>query len=1342
MWHLLLPFSFLYFFFNLFPNINSQTISPQYHNFSVLEEGVQIQQTISAHEVFIHQFEKADKETVKFYYHADQKRSLFFGYSASDVEKLEIKESQIPKYLTSSLFSQPSTIESYSFFTPSLSSSNKLTNKKQYVIIIYCPLDVECSYSLLFVKNTFNLRLLDNKPIMIQMKKDETISFTINTNKVTSNENVTVTVSSNILSGLVAMDNFEIEEKAAEVNRTTIGRQESVSLSIAEGTSFTFKEYAIEASFFLFKYEENIKTNSTIELGIVQSHSMLSNETEILTLSQNSFENKKIVVNIKSENCDLKITDLNITDLSSKAEHFSNSKQYYQLIFSEVNDYAIKVEIDSDDNSNNTCAYYTYATDNSSSTVTLMEGFSFTTRLSLKYPKFFYEFPYILDNTDTKDFVGIKYETDLHHQFSTAINVNGHTFKSIASMRGEHTIGISKDFLVKYCEKLKICMVKVSIITKYDDTYVDLKVIAKNNIMQYIPKNKIINDKISGNFAKIYYTYINKNDKGKGKVKVLYQNQQFTFSYLLIQSKSSLQEVLRKNWTTPEYSLYSDLTYEAGDECEESCKLFVKISISNNETVSYGLFIETNENSISGKNNERIKGNFHYDKNQYTFRYQLNNITKFQVTLGGMRVKYNFRNVDGDKVPITFNETYYPEEGSTFITPVIGDGTTRYNMTLEIIAISTNPDPYMSFFEITVIPFEYYDVPIYYLNNGETIDCYSGKDYNIIYIFYDAENIDATPYYLTFYTTFHGTRPKKFNYYRVVKKFWDAQTMDVKDYLTYYKNINFEKEYIVIDISLSSVHLIKIVTENDSKVSFTFAEQKKYYEHQLISIPQNTMQVYYFHYSIIDIATFDAKKLPSSNYTYLLELEPMQGEITLYSYTKQNIKWKKYIYYTQKQYKQLMFANENPLITSVKVLVIDKQYYGDVKIVDPTKMTNYEFYENPFPLVFAMKTQDTMSNLQLMFKLLLNPDKKYYDFKNLVIKCYFSDKESIDNYNKDRTPLKQLKEIETVPIYERPFILLEEKEKENLKKYKYLIIQVEESNETKEWKDLNIQFEITPYILYDDFKVIHLADGRYHYHRLVDSYQVYEFESRYWKIYTLFSSCSKDKYNITLKYDNGCDFKKDYVNSYDENGQQILGVSNDKWNNVILNVSLIDSVTDLHYVAIKGTKEFKMHNFVYENISIEYDPMETYVKSKWDSVKNYFNANSTFSTLYYYYLYKGDKDTEPYRSICSVMKPSYRNTIQKENAHGWTIDSNEKADYYENHIIAYFTSGDEEFLIPFIPVKVKITSKNYLAIWVSIALGVIALLIIYGTYALYKEIKQRQREIEEEEMIEELKKNE
>ena len=131
------------------------------------------------------------------------------------------------------------------------------------------------------------------------------------------------------------------------------------------------------------------------------------------------------------------------------------------------------------------------------------------------------------------------------------------------------------------------------------------------------------------------------------------------------------------------------------------------------------------------------------------------------------------------------------------------------------------------------------------------------------------------------------------------------------------------------------------------------------------------MQVFYFPYSIIDIETFDEKNLPSDNYTYLLEMNPMQGDVTLYSYSKQVFKWKKNIYYTKKQYARLMLLNTNPLVTSIKLSVIDKKMFGDVRIVDSTKMTNYEFYENPFPLVFAMKTQETITNLQLMFKLLI-----------------------------------------------------------------------------------------------------------------------------------------------------------------------------------------------------------------------------------------------------------------------------------------------------------------------------------------------------------------------------------
>lgn len=75
---------------------------------------------------------------------------------------------------------------------------------------------------------------------------------------------------------------------------------------------------------------------------------------------------------------------------------------------------------------------------------------------------------------------------------------------------------------------------------------------------------------------------------------------------------------------------------------------------------------------------------------------------------------------------------------------------------------------------------------------------------------------------------------------------------------------------------------------------------------------------------------------------------------------------------------------------------------------------------------------------------MINPEKKYYNFTNLNIKCYYSDKESIDSYNNKRTKLKVLKEITKIPIYQHPFILIEEKNSEIFKQYKYLIIQVEE----------------------------------------------------------------------------------------------------------------------------------------------------------------------------------------------------------------------------------------------------------------------------------------------------------
>ena len=69
--------------------------------------------------------------------------------------------------------------------------------------------------------------------------------------------------------------------------------------------------------------------------------------------------------------------------------------------------------------------------------------------------------------------------------------------------------------------------------------------------------------------------------------------------------------------------------------------------------------------------NEKIRGNFYTHVN-YIFRFTLNNISKFQIVLGGHNVKYQFVNIDQSvDCCSTFNETYYPEEGGAFIDNVI-----------------------------------------------------------------------------------------------------------------------------------------------------------------------------------------------------------------------------------------------------------------------------------------------------------------------------------------------------------------------------------------------------------------------------------------------------------------------------------------------------------------------------------------------------------------------------------------------------------------------------------------------------------------------------------------------
>ena len=133
-----------------------------------------------------------------------------------------------------------------------------------------------------------------------------------------------------------------------------------------------------------------------------------------------------------------------------------------------------------------------------------------------------------------------------------------------------------------------------------------------------------------------------------------------------------------------------EIIYSKNTKCINGCWLFFSFTNPVKEgRARYLFFFENNNHYIMSLQNERIKSRFNdYNRLYYTFRFALKNISKFQIVLGGAEVKYQLINED-KSIPCceSFTKMYYPEEGSSFIDNVIGDGSKKYDITIDIIVL-------------------------------------------------------------------------------------------------------------------------------------------------------------------------------------------------------------------------------------------------------------------------------------------------------------------------------------------------------------------------------------------------------------------------------------------------------------------------------------------------------------------------------------------------------------------------------------------------------------------------------------------------------------------------------
>ena len=120
----------------------------------------------------------------------------------------------------------------------------------------------------------------------------------------------------------------------------------------------------------------------------------------------------------------------------------------------------------------------------------------------------------------------------------------------------------------------------------------------------------------------------------------------------------------------------------------------------------------------------------------------------------------------------------------------------------------------MSYYDITVLPFEYSDVPLYHINDGESVDCYTGKNNNSSYI---VQNKDFGIVYYS--VKFHGIEPKEFALYiQCIDYLKESEKSGVERYVNHTSSYTSNK--IGKIISKSKICLILIETDIDTKFSF------------------------------------------------------------------------------------------------------------------------------------------------------------------------------------------------------------------------------------------------------------------------------------------------------------------------------------------------------------------------------------------------------------------------------------------------------------------------------------------------------------------------------------------
>ena len=240
---------------------------------------------------------------------------------------------------------------------------------------------------------------------------------------------------------------------------------------------------------------------------------MKINDKKEFTISKDVFKsNQTIFLNVKSDNCYLKIESI-----SSRTQTSTENSYYHQIIYNEPDDYYVNVYSYPElENAKEPCVFYTYPVQKTQKNdIFIIDGVNYKIKLSKQnnYEADFF-LAYVYPGTEYSNAMILNFFSSKDKDVHVTIlhKVTKHVFHTFY-FHGQKNLLIPNETINRICDIWMICNIYIAIKADLnEDIEVDFSISTTKMIFQYLPRNKMLIDKIADNYIRVFYTYVNAGD--------------------------------------------------------------------------------------------------------------------------------------------------------------------------------------------------------------------------------------------------------------------------------------------------------------------------------------------------------------------------------------------------------------------------------------------------------------------------------------------------------------------------------------------------------------------------------------------------------------------------------------------------------------------------------------------------------------------------------------------------------------------------------------------------------------------------------------------------------------